>query len=98
MASPRIAVEVEACLTASSTARPSEVRERLAAALERASAASGGRLAAGAVAPAVLFADDFLSRNVRHARVCDFAGAASDGGRGVDADGSAAFGACDLRV
>lgn len=67
----RVIVDVEVCLKSSSSARPAEVRERMAGALERSCAADGGRLTAGPISTSSFSGDDFLTRNVRHARVCE---------------------------
>jgi hypothetical protein len=81
-ADTRVVVDVEVALRPSSTARPSEVRERVTACLEK---ACGGRsFVAGAVPSVVLRGDEFLARHVQHARVCDIV-APEGGGRGGSA-------------
>jgi hypothetical protein len=74
-----VIVDVEVALKPSSTARPSEVRERVAAALEK--ACGGGSFVAGPVPAAVLRGDEVLARHVLHARVCDIV-APEGGARG----------------
>ncbi len=90
-------VEVEVCLLATSTARPSEIRERLAAALGRACTGSSSELRAGPVAAAVLQSEEVLRRNVRHARVCDIVAPEGSGSRTVLLP-SLPFSSADLRV
>ncbi len=78
-----VTVDVEVCLKPSSTARPSEIRERMKNALEK---ACSGRpqFVAGLVPAAVLRSDELLARHVQHARVCDIV-APEGGPRGSSA-------------
>ena len=65
-----ITVEVEVCLHATSTARPSEIKDRVRDVLQRACRGSGA-YAPGALAPALLRADEQLALHVQHARICE---------------------------
>ena len=77
-----ITVEVEVCLHSSSTARPSEVRDRVRDVLERA-CKGGGAYRPGAIPAPVLRADDLLSRHVHHARICEIVAPDASRGAGV---------------
>ena len=82
-ASEGVIVDVEVCLKPSSTARPSEIRERMKIALEKACSGSG-HFVAGLVPAAVLRSEELLARHVQHARVCDIV-APEGGPRGSSA-------------
>jgi hypothetical protein len=64
-----ILVEVEVCLHSSSTARPSEVCDKVSALLERTT--KGVAYTPGPIPLSTLKSDDFLARHVRHARICE---------------------------
>ncbi len=64
-----VTVDVEVCLHSTSTARPSEIRDRVRALLE---ASCGGRsFLPGPVPAAVLRSDELVARHVLHARICE---------------------------
>ena len=77
-----ITVEVEVCLHSASTARPSEVRDRVRDVLERA-CKGGGAYRPGAIPASVLRADDLLARHVHHARICEIVAPDASRGAGV---------------
>jgi hypothetical protein len=61
---------VEICLSSSSTARPSDIRDRALLVLERAHRSSG--VYAPGPVTALLTADtEYLAKHVRHARICE---------------------------
>ncbi len=64
-----ILVEVEVCLHSASTARPSEICDKVSALLERTT--KGVAYTPGPIPLATLKSDDFLARHVRHARICE---------------------------
>ena len=65
-----ITVEVEVCLHATSTARPSEIKDRVRDVLRRACSASGA-YAPGPLPPELLRSDEHLALHVLHARICE---------------------------
>ncbi len=65
-----ITVEVEVCLRQTSTARPSEIKDRMRDVLESC-CRGGGLYTPGPIPATVLAADELLSRHVLHARICE---------------------------
>ena len=91
-----ITVEVEVCLYATSTARPSEIKDRVRDVLQRACRGSGA-YAPGALAPALLRADEQLALHVQHARICEILSPEASAGGPVYLQ-SAGFWESDLQM
>ncbi len=91
-----ITVEVEVCLHATSTARPSDIRDRIRGVLERACKASGA-YAPGALPAELLREDEQLSRHVHHARICEILSPDASAGGAVYLQ-SAGFWESDLQM
>ena len=92
-ASNSIIVEIEVCLNSTSTARPSEIKDRIRDLLGR-----GGAYTAGPIAASLLHTDDLLSRHVHHARVCDIISPEASGSSGSAYLQSAGFWESDLQM
>ena len=65
-----ITVEVEVCLRQTSTARPSEIKDRMRDVLESC-CRGGSSYTPGPIPASLLATDELLSRHVLHARICE---------------------------
>ena len=91
-----ITVEVEVCLHATSTARPSEIKDRVRDVLQRACRASGA-YTPGPLPRELLRSDEQLTIHVLHARICEILSPEASAGGPVYLQ-SAGFWESDLQM